>query len=305
MELTIRKAQRSQRPFKGCIAAPSGAGKTYTALSLAEGLKNGGRVLLIDTENKSSELYADRFDFDVIDIPEHSVETLLVALRLAIKGKYDVTIVDSGTHAWQFILDEKGKIDLRGGNSFTNWGKVTPQYEQLINAIGKFPNHLIFTLRAKTSYVLEENDRGKQVPKKVGMGAVFRDGGEYEFDFYGTMDLAHNFFVEKSRIDFLADKVIAKPGKELGQEIRDWLKAGSHSPTTPSKLALSQGESFIGQDLQSLNLPQLIAYYDKHVAVMPADEKEACERQLEKLQNDIKATKKKELENGNATAYPA
>lgn len=285
--MEIRRAQRSKRPFKGCIAAPAGAGKTYTALSLAQGMKNGGRILLIDTENNSSELYAEDFDFDVLNVPEHSIDTLIAALRLAVKEKYDVIIVDSLTHAWQFVLEEKNKIDLRGGNSFSNWAKVNPQYEALLNAIGKFPAHLICTMRAKTSYVLEENEKGKQAPRKVGMGAVFRDGGEYEFDFYATMDLAHNLIVEKSRINFLADQVIAKPGKELGQRIRDWLTKLPHTDVT-----LTQGESFKGQALQALSLPELVAYYNKYSETLPEAEKADIEARMSALQKQKRSNNK-------------
>jgi ABC-type glutathione transport system ATPase component len=60
----FKKARREVVPAKIGLVGPSGSGKTYTALRLAGGLANGGRIALIDTEHGSASLYADEFDFD-------------------------------------------------------------------------------------------------------------------------------------------------------------------------------------------------------------------------------------------------
>src|SRR5690625_5934144 len=66
MAFVFQRASKAQRKARIGLVGPSGAGKTYTALTIAEGL--GGRITLIDTENRSASLYADRFTFDTLQL---------------------------------------------------------------------------------------------------------------------------------------------------------------------------------------------------------------------------------------------
>ena len=59
-------AQKQQLKARVAITGPSGSGKTYTALEWARVLAGDGTVLLVDTERRSSLLYADRFTFDAL-----------------------------------------------------------------------------------------------------------------------------------------------------------------------------------------------------------------------------------------------
>ena len=63
---TIRKAERRKAKLRLGISAPSGAGKTYSALLMAFGL--GGKIGMIDTEHGSGDLYADLGEYDIIGI---------------------------------------------------------------------------------------------------------------------------------------------------------------------------------------------------------------------------------------------
>jgi hypothetical protein len=65
-KMEIRRAERKKAKLRLGIAAPSGAGKTYSALLLAFGL--GGKIGLIDTEHGSGDLYAHLGEYDVISI---------------------------------------------------------------------------------------------------------------------------------------------------------------------------------------------------------------------------------------------
>jgi len=87
-------------------------------------------------------------------------------------------------------------------------------------------------MRTKTEYVVEQNERGKQVPRKVGTAPVQRDGVEYEFDIVADMDLDNNFIVSKTRCSELTGVVISKPAKEVAEIILRWLK-GSPAPEKP------------------------------------------------------------------------
>ena len=223
MELLIKKAERQQRKARILLAGPSGAGKTMTALRLAEGLRGNGRILLLDTERGSATLYADNVDFDHADLPNYEFDTYLAALKQAAAAGYAVVVVDSASHAWESLLEEHGKMQ---GNSFANWRKITPKYDQLVQAILNYPGHIIVTVRAKMKY---EQDDKKQV-KPIGLDPVMRDGFEYEFDMYGMIDIEHHMAIRKTRIERFADKIITRPGEELGKEIRDWLASGKPEP---------------------------------------------------------------------------
>ena len=81
MTFEIRKATKKQAKARIGFVAPSGAGKTYSSLILATELAQGGKIVLIDTENRSSEKYADIFDFDILEFdapytPQRYVEAI-------------------------------------------------------------------------------------------------------------------------------------------------------------------------------------------------------------------------------------
>jgi KaiC/GvpD/RAD55 family RecA-like ATPase len=229
MILQIRRAERKAKKLKAALVGVSGAGKTWTALELAAGLVTGGRTLVIDTERSSSSLYADHFDFDIMDLPDTNVQTYLGALDTAARQGYEVVVIDSLSHAWEYLLEEVDNIQKRDRrfNSFTAWSEVTPIYRQLVQKIVGVPAHVIATMRAKSDYVMEEyvTASGKTAtrPVKVGLAPVFRQGGEYEFDVVANIDLSHTLVVEKTRIDFLADQVIKRPGREVGKKVREWI----------------------------------------------------------------------------------
>ncbi len=235
--LQIKQAVRQQKKFRAAVCGPSGSGKTYTSLALATGLANGGRILVIDSEDSSSSLYADEFSFEVLELPNTDINTYIEAIDLADKNGFDVVVIDSASHAWESVMEN---VDAhvkrnRGGNSFQAWGDVgTPLYRKLLARILQSNAHVICTIRSKTDYVMEEytdsQGRKKTKPVKVGLAPVFRQGGEYEFDVVANVDLDHNLVVEKSRLSFLADKSFHKAGKELGTKIKEWLDGGAPVP---------------------------------------------------------------------------
>jgi hypothetical protein len=244
MAIQFKRAQRIQRKFKGCIAGPSGSGKTWTALEIARGLAGeDGKIAVADTEQSSAALYADAFAFDHVDLPNNSVKAYIEVIQAAAAAGYNVLVIDSLSHAWEYLLEEVDNVQARQrGNSFTAWKSITPIYKELVEAIVKAPLHIIATMRAKTDYVMEEvqsaDGKTRNVPKKVGLAPVFRQGGEYEFDWMGTIDLEHRLVVEKSRLPQFADRVIHKPDQRVGAEIGAWLAGGAPEVKAPSSLEL-------------------------------------------------------------------
>lgn len=234
--MEIRKAQRRKAKLRLGIAAPSGAGKTYSALLLAFGL--GGKVGVIDTEHGSADLYANLGDYDVIEIAApYTVPKYLQAIKAFEAAGYTTIIIDSLTHAWAGdggLLDKQGKIaDSGKANGFAAWRTITPEHNSLVEAMLKSPCHIIATMRAKQEYVLETNEKGKQTPKKVGLAPVQRDGMEYEFTVMLDIDMNHVASASKDRTS-LFDGRYFKVGQETGTELLAWLESGADRPQTVS-----------------------------------------------------------------------
>lgn len=229
--MEIRPAQRKKAKLRMGIAAPSGAGKTYSSLLLAFGL--GGKVGLIDTEHGSGDLYANLGSYDIIAIEApYTVSKYTQAIKAFEEAGYSTIIIDSLTHAWAGdggLLDKQGKLADRGTNSFAAWRTITPEHNNLVDSMLKSQCHIIATMRAKQEYVLETNDKGKQQPKKVGMAPVQREGMEYEFTVMLDVDMNHVASASKDRTS-LFDGRFFKISPDTGKELLAWLEDGIEPP---------------------------------------------------------------------------
>lgn len=246
----FKKATKKNARLRLGLIGPPGSGKTFTALQVATAMaqlqQKEAKIALMDSENHSSEKYADLFAFDVLGLegsyhPKRYVE----GIRAAEGAGYEYLIIDSLSHAW---IGKDGGLDLHDQaearqkvkNSFTAWAEVTPEHRALVNALVQCKCHLIVTLRSKVEYVMETVN-GKSVPRKVGTAPLMRDGLEYEFDVVGDMDDSNTLVITKSRCRPLARQIIPQPGGELAATLLAWLTDGAPeeaAPTTP----LSNGD---------------------------------------------------------------
>jgi hypothetical protein len=230
--MQIRKAERKKAKLRLGIAAPSGAGKTYSALLLAFGL--GGKTGLIDTEHGSGDLYADLGDYDIISISApYAVSKYLDAIKAFEEAGYNTVIIDSLSHAWAGdggLLDKQGKAADKTGNSYTAWRQVTPDHNKLVDSMLQSPCHIIATMRSKQEYVLETGENGKQKPKKVGMAPVQREGMEYEMTVMLDVDMNHIATASKDRTR-LFDGQYFKITPEHGKQLLAWLETGATPPS--------------------------------------------------------------------------
>lgn len=228
MSIQIRKAERTKAKLRLAIAGPSGAGKTMGSLKLAKGL--GGKVILIDTERGSGDLYADLMDYDVITLePPFKPDKLIEALNLAEQAGYDVIIVDSLSHFWADeggLLDQADKMESAGKNRFTLWAEITPQHRRLVNALLNSPKHIVATMRSKQSYEMEKDEKtGKNTVKKMGLAPVQREGMEYEFTVFFDVDSGHNAKASKDRTNMFGNEIF-RLDEATGKRILTWLNSG-------------------------------------------------------------------------------
>ena len=225
--------------LKLAVTGPSGSGKTYSALRLARGLVGPtGKIALIDTENGSASLYADRFQFDVLDIaPPFDNEKFIDGVNAAVEAGYQAIIIDSASHFWEGILDYKDKLDQRGGNSYTNWKIAGDKFSGIIKAVLQSKVHIICCMRSKMDYVQEKDDRGKTQVKKVGLAPIMRDGIEYEFTAVFDVALNHQAAVSKDRSGLFVDKIF-QITEETGAQLEAWRLSGSDAQPEPWKLSL-------------------------------------------------------------------
>lgn len=222
---TPQKAVRTGQKARLALAGPSGSGKTWTALEAATVL--GGPVCVLDTERGSASLYADDFEYDTMDWEPPYDPRELAAVVQEQGAKYGTVIIDSLSHFW---MGEGGTLDVvdaaaarARGNSYAGWKEGTPTQNDMVTGMLRADCHVIATMRSKTEYVLEERG-GKQVPRKLGMAPVQRDGIEYEFTVTADLDIEHTLVVDKTRCRLLAGRAF-KLGHtaELAETLRDWL----------------------------------------------------------------------------------
>ena len=235
----FKKAEKTKLKLRLAIDGASGSGKTWGALTIAASL--GGKIAVIDTEHGSASLYSDKFNFDVMELnSDFAPEKYIAGIKGAEKAGYDVLIIDSLSHEWE---GPGGCLDIQNrlGGRYTDWGKVTPRHDALIQAILGSNMHVIATMRTKAEYIIEKNQNAKDAPRKVGTAPKQRDGVEYEFSAVFNLNQQHMASVSKDRTslfdgrDFMLDE-------SVGKSLIEWLENGVTPPTEEEKQAAIEAE---------------------------------------------------------------
>jgi hypothetical protein len=193
----------------------------FGCLRIAKGL--GGTVAVIDTEHGSASKYSDRFDFDVCELTNYTIDEYIDAIHAASLA-YDVLIIDSLSHAWQKLLekvDQIAKLKYKN-NTWSAWSEGTPEQRRLIAAILESRCHILATIRSKTEWTTESDGR-KSRPVRVGLAPEQGKGIEYEFDMLVSLSVDHIAHVIKDRTGRFQDDLIDKPGEPFGQQLAAWL----------------------------------------------------------------------------------
>lgn len=214
--LKIEEAQKFIKPLKIYMYAPTFAGKTYSSLLLLNGIiqeQHGlteaeawEHILIVDTEYGRASNYSSlgKFKMSVISKP-YSIDKLgMIADEVAnMKDIYGL-IIDGMTPFWSKeggALDMKVQYDAQGGNSYSNWQKITSILDPVLTKLLDLPIPVIFTARSKNDTALISNAKGKIEPKTFGLKPDFRDNFDYECDLVVNIDKEDNsIFLDKGLV---------------------------------------------------------------------------------------------------------
>ena len=239
--LQLKKAQRKQVKLRLNLSAPSGAGKTYSALLMAKGIVGEwAKIAVIDTENGSASLYDHLGEFNVIDLqPPFSPERYIEAIDACINGGIECIIIDSSSHEWNgaggcLEINEKLAAAKFKGNTWSAWSETTPRHDRFVNHVLQCNAHIITCTRSKMETVMGEDRK----VKKVGMKDLQRDGWEYELTVSLTIDRdTHMAIASKDRTELFEGKDPFVITEQTGELIRQWCEKGIEPLTTVKAIA--------------------------------------------------------------------
>ena len=236
-------AAREQAKLRLAMMGQSGGGKTWSMLDILYGVVGDwSKVFVIDTERGSASLYAHkcgtgpRFKVLRLESP-FSPDRYRQAIHAAEEAGAEAILIDSLSHAWEGeggALDRVDAAASKTHNSFTAWKDVTPEHRAMVDAILQSPCHIGATLRSKQEYVLEKDEKGKMVPKRVGLAPIQRAGMEYEFTIFMDIDDSHKALATKDRTS-LFDGARFKPEIETGKKLKKWLDEGAPTAAPAAK----------------------------------------------------------------------
>ncbi|HSD08181.1 AAA family ATPase [Flavobacterium sp.] len=233
--MQLRHSERKKAKIKLALQGSAGSGKTYSSLLLAQGLTNGdfSKVAIIDSENGSADLYSHLGQYNVLTLaPPFTPENYIKAIDVCVNAGMEVIILDSISHCWDYLLDYHSNL---AGNSFTNWGKITPMHKAFTDKMMQADVHIIATMRTKQDYVLNQKD-GKYIPEKVGLKAVQRDGLDYEFTVVFDVDIKHFAVSSKDRTGMFMGKPEFIINTFTGKKILEWCNSGTNLQEAREKI---------------------------------------------------------------------
>lgn len=251
--MAFKKAEKRNSKLRLALSGVSGAGKTYSALLLAK--EFGSKIAVMDSEKGSASLYADLVPFDVEELEEHSIQTYLEKISEAAAAGYDVLIIDSFSHSWMSALEA---VDRAGG--WTKAGKtISPLVARLVTAILSYPGHVIATMRSKTEYAFEQNEKGKTGMRKVGLAPVARPDSEYDWTIWLEILRDGGITVSKTRCSALSEPVYSRDTDipKIAKTIKAWLASGAES--SPADVMIERVKFAKDQEALRLLVPEIKA----------------------------------------------
>lgn len=222
MTFTIRPAVREKIGLLFGIAGASGSGKTFSALTLAEGIKGpNGKIAVIDTEAGRALHYAPKpgeaadpakgtFDFLHLDFPPmFTPERYTSAIKAAEEAGATVIVIDSMSHEWDgeggcsdqaeqaaiaAATDRNGNFHAWKVDAMTapSWKKPKQAHKRMMARMIQTRTHLIFCLRAQEKIKFEKvlnEQTGKERNEIRHLGFMPICEKSFMFELSGSMTM--------------------------------------------------------------------------------------------------------------------
>lgn len=272
MPMVFKPAEPINNRLLIAIAGPQASGKTTSALRLATGIvqATGGKIGLIDTENRRALRYAKDFSFNHMEFdPPFNPARYQEAIEVAMGAGYgdgDVIIIDSMSHEHdgpggvlemhENLLEKMAGDDWKKREKvkFTAWIKPKGERNRAIQmGLNRCRAHVILCFRAKEKVKMDKDDNNKTVVTNDGWQPIGGDEYFYEMDI--TMILPQGSFgkpdwsEKAARINEYGDGPLknmlyntSQISEETGHRLAAWAKgAAVRDPNDPRTIANSLG----------------------------------------------------------------
>ena len=192
-DYTPKPGVRSNQPLLIGISGPPGAGKTYSSLMIATGIKadRGGDIICVDSDGDRALQYAplpgqkadgiNTFDFRHVSLePAYSSLNIKAAIKHQLQYNPACILVDSMSDEHEgdggMLSFHDAELERMAGSDWAKrervgqaaWIKPKAQRLELINFITKLKTPVIFCFRAREKTKQIKNDQGKSVPTNIG-----------------------------------------------------------------------------------------------------------------------------------------
>lgn len=280
--------RRAVRPLIA-LAGPSGSGKTLSALLIARGFVGpDGKIVVIDTENRRSEMYADDPDVGGFFIkpmyPPFTSQSFQDAIDEAENSGADAVVVDSMSHEWNGIggcVEQAEMAQIRAKKDGP-WAWIKPKRSHLrmMNRIGQTQIPVFFCLRTKPQFITEKDERGKQSFAKGPEVAEQESRFIYEMTLAALLehDTHKAFYSHLKELPRPLHGVLVDGERitvETGRAIKAWVAGGEVVDTEFER------QASILRDLASLGTDALAKHWS---TIAPA-----MQKRLAQVKDDCKA----------------
>jgi hypothetical protein len=235
-----------------------GAGKTYSALTMADGMRTPDTTdpIVIDTEGGRAAKYGRLFKFKRVEFePPYRPTHILAAVQQQLAHKPCAIIVDSmsdehegegGVLEWHEAELERmcgGDWEKRDRVGQTAWIRPKSDRRSMINGFLRIKTPLIFCFRAREKTRPMKNAQGKMVPTNIGFQPIA------PLEIVGQLDLVcflppnsqgvPQWKTDSTAADFIIKlpiqfkQLFASPGpltREHGRALAEWARNGTSDP---------------------------------------------------------------------------
>jgi hypothetical protein len=273
--LQIRPVKREAAKLVIGLAAPSGEGKTYSALLLALGLAGGdpAKVGLLDTENRRGSLYDNIFPkpFLIGDLnAPFSPDRYSQAMREFAEAGVEALVVDSMSHEHEGEggVEEIAHAPIARGKKMADWIGAKRAHKRFMNTLLYLPCHVVCCFRAREKMDFKNTGPNGQ-PVSMGIQPVTEKNVLFEMT---ASFLLRNQGKERDAIKLpeCLRPILGGSGyltTDHGKQLREWV--GGADPVERAKnvlrLAASAGseklkEAFLALDPKTKR--DLVAFKD-------------------------------------------